>query len=228
MILIAVNYKWELLNPNSLWKIEKEIKYFNEPKWSVFALKLQQHLLQNPNKYSFVLHFGSCWWISSNLWNIYKIDRSFLYYLDIIENQRFCRWEYKFESIENSNIVTKFALWKHDKKLYDFANLYDLETFWVAQLSNTINIPIISIKWVTDNNEFYNKSESKEKEIDNLLNFWSKENIILNKEFEHNLILINENFERFYNWEFFEFYNKILTNKEFKKKYIHGISIASQ
>lgn len=224
MLLIAANYKWEIIETNKFNKIENETLFFNEPKWSIFALKLQKHILQNANKYSFILHFWTCWWISSNLWEIYKIDRSFLYYLDIIENQRFFRGDYKFNSIKNNNIVTKFILGNNNTKLYDFSDIYDLETFWVAQLSNILNIPIISIKWVTDDNEIYNTNEKTFEEIDGLLNLKDNSKILNDSQFNYYLQIINNKFIDFYNWEFYDFYMNLIVNKKFKKEFIHWIS----
>ena len=52
--------------------------------------------------------------------------------------------------VPKANIVTKINKNAHTDKLYDFASIFDLETFRVGQLTNFFAIPIISIKGITD------------------------------------------------------------------------------
>jgi len=42
--------------------------------------------------------------------------------------------------------VTKFKIDENPAKLYDFAEIFDLETFWVSQISNQTLTPIFGIK----------------------------------------------------------------------------------
>jgi hypothetical protein len=220
MLLIVANYENEL-------QIEKfsnydfiDVKFFNEKKWSVFWYKLQKFLYENKWKYDFVLHFGLCWWHYKNqIWEIYKIDRSFLYYNDIIENQRFRFWDFKFNNILNNNIVSKFNVWKHDDKLYDFADIYDIETFWVAQLSNIISVPIMSIKWVSDINDLTIITLDDENEIEFLLSpdMKRKRQKFIDILWE-NINKINDNLINFFDNEFIDFYLKFSTNSKFRKE----------
>jgi len=221
VLLIAVNYKEEI-DYDYFSKYDfVEIKIFNERKWSMFALKLQKYILDNHWKYDIVLHFWLCWWKHlSQIWNIYKIDRSFLYNNEIIDNQRSRFWKNKFNNIDDNNIVTKFSVWKHSELLYDFWDIYDIETFWVSQLSVLIWTPIVSIKWVSDINDSFIYDISEKEEIEFLLNPDSKrqrKQIFINR-LKDNINIVNTNFINFFESEFITFYDNYKNNSSFRKK----------
>lgn len=223
MLLIAVNYKEEI-DYNYFSKYDfVEIKIFNEKKWGIFAFKLQKYILENPWKYDMILHFWLCWWRDADqIWKIYKINRSFLYNDKIIDNQRNRFGRLKFKNIENINIVTKFVLWSHFDFLYDFWIIYDLETFWISQLSTLISQPLISIKWVSDINDsfIYNMSESEE--IDFLLNPENKrqrKQIIIDK-LSKSITNVNLNFQEFFERDFKDFYFSYVNDNLFRKKFL--------
>lgn len=217
MLLVLINYKKELIIDNYLNQIPNEIKYFNESKWSIFGYKVLKYILENKTKFKLIVHFGSCGGIKNNIWNIYKIDRTFLYDKHIIDNQKFKFWSYKLENIENQNIVTKFKLWNHWNNLYDFSNIYDLETFWIAQISNLVTIPIISIKWVTDDNSYFQNNDN-DLEIQKLLNLHNNSN---ENEFYSNIKIINNKFCDLYCWEIKKLYNKLSEDKSFYNYFLH-------
>jgi len=178
-----------------------DIKILNEKKWNIFGLKLLKLLIENKNKYDMVLHFWLCGAKDpSFVWNIYKIDRTFLFYQDIIDNQRFKNWKFGFDTIPNLNIVTKFKIDENPAKLYDFAEIFDLETFWVSQISNQTLTPIFGIKWVSDANDI----------------FW-KENFV--EELKYNIQKVNLNLKQFWEEEFLDFYKLFIENKDFRKKF---------
>lgn len=214
MLLIVVNHENEIDKDFFSQYDFVDIKVLKENKWSIFALKLQKFLLKE--KYDFVLHFGICWWKSKDMiWDIYKIDRTFLFHdNNIVDNQRNRLWKLQFKTIKTNNIVTKFNIWEHSDLLYDFADIYDLESFWVAQLSTQTSIPIISIKWVSDINNF-----SKIDEMDFLLNPESKrqrQKLLLDN-LKDNISKVNKNFQTFFTKEFVWFYEKYITDKDFRK-----------
>lgn len=225
MILLVVNYSWELLNniKNKYWN-DFIIEFINENKWVVFwnkIVKLVYWKYSNCN-IDLIVHF---WTAGSNnpnlIWNIYKIDRTFLYYYDIIDNQRFRFWDYAFDWIINSNIVTKFFISKHSEKILNFAPIFDLESYYVAVLSNLISIPIISIKWITDNNNVFIEYDEK-KEIEFLLypNNKRKKRLLYEKSLSKSLSIINRKFLNFLENDLMIFYKNLTMFKEFKKKFI--------
>lgn len=152
-LLLVINYPQEL--DLSYWQSVPgvDVLVIKESKWSYFALKLQKHLMANP--YDIVLHYGICGWeAQEQIGSIYQIERAFLRHESIIDNQVFVKRQLPvFEWLDQSWIVTKFHVGDHYSSLYHFASLYDLETFWVAQLSAFSSVPILSIKWVTDVND---------------------------------------------------------------------------
>lgn len=201
MILFLVNYK----NEADIEYLSKydffDIKILNEKKWSIFALKLLKLLIKNKNKYDMVLHFGLCGGRSQEMiWNLYKIDRTFLFYKDIIDNQRFKNWNFKFQTISNSNIVTKFNIDLNPDKLYDFAEIFDLETFWVSQVSTQTLTPIFTLKWVSDTNDIVWTPFYYEKLKDNI-----------NK--------VKINLQNFIENDFLWFYESFKKDKDFRKKF---------
>lgn len=221
MLLCVVNYRQEIDERIFQWFNDFDLQFMNETKWSVFGFKLMKLLNQDRNKYDMVLHFWLCGWSdSSQIWNIYKIDRSFLYYYDIIDNQRFRFGSYKFDTIPTNNIVTKFHIWEHDKKLFDFADLYDLESFWVSQVSALVSIPVFTIKWVSDLNEICTRWVDSSQEIDFLMspnNKRKKKELLLQK-IGKNIELVNLNLQKFIQSEFVWFHRKYVEDKEFRKK----------
>lgn len=210
MILLVCNYKNEL-NENIIKKYDFiEPIFLNEQKWNIFAMKLIKYIYQNPKKYNLILHFWTCWaHDSKQIWTIYKIDRTFLFNNEIIENQRFKNWENKFQTIQNSNIVTKFNIGDHWDKLYDFANIFDLETFWVAQAASQISTPIISIKGISDHNDIINNFNKKD-EIEFLLNPENKrlKKTILYEKILNNIKIVNNNLQTFLENEFINYYKQ--------------------
>ncbi len=199
MLLLLVNYKDEIDYEYFSRYDFVDIKILNEKKWSIFALKLLK--LLSENKYDMVLHFWLCGGKNEEMiWNIYKIDRTFLFYKDIIDNQRFKNWWFNFDSLPNSNIVTKFKIDENPAKLYDFAEIFDLETFWVSQISNQTLIPIFTLKWVSDTNDIVQKKDF---------------HIYL----KNNIKIVKSNLKIFYEKEFLWFYKRFTTDREFKKKF---------
>lgn len=219
MLGIIVNYKEEI-NIEYFKKYSfVEIISLNEKKWPIFWYRFQKLLLEN--KYDMVLHFWLCWWKNSNqIWEIYKIDRSYLFYKDIIDNQRSRFGKYVFQNISNTNIVTKFSLGRHENKLYDFADIFDLETFWISQLSVLSSTPIFSIKWVSDTNDHYLYEFSRDDEIEFLLtpDVKRKRKQIIMEKLKESIDIVNKNFINFFENEFLWFYEKYTTDRQFKKK----------
>jgi len=184
--IFVLNYKQEL-SEEIFEKIKGKFDTYvlNENKWYNFAFKLLK-ILNSYERVSIVVHWWLAWWEdNSYLWNVYQIQRSFLYNEEnmILESQKH-RFSDSFNFFENSNIVTKFKIWKHSDIIYDFAPIFDIETFWIWSITNLFSFPILTFKWVSDINESVFYALSEEEEIDFLLNpnmKRKKKEIILNK-----------------------------------------------
>ncbi len=151
MLLVVANYKEEL-PPEILTTQDENLKVeiLNENKWWNFAFKLQKLIIKyKPSK---VLHIGIAWWKDESLiGKVFHIQRSFLRWTNTIFDSQKHRFSDNINiDLPKSWIVTKLNKKSHTSKLYDFAPIFDLETFRVGQLTNFFSIPIISIKWVTD------------------------------------------------------------------------------
>ena len=149
MLLIVTNYAQEV--PPGIKKFEDvQVEILNENKGWNFAFKLQKLILKH--KPSKVLHL----WIAggkdqSLIGKIFHIQRSFLRG----ENTIFDSQKHRFSDnidlgLPKSWIVTKLNKKAHTAKLYDFAPIFDLETFRVGQLTNFFAIPIVTVKGITD------------------------------------------------------------------------------
>ena len=202
MLLIVANYKHEI--PSSILTKQDEnlkVEVLNENKWWNFAFKLQKLILKHkPTK---VLHIWTAWGKDTTLvGKVFHIQRSFLRASDsVVESQKH-RFVDKIDlNIPKANIVTKINKVAHTDKLYDFAQIFDLETFRVGQLTNFFAIPIISIKGVTDTIVDLQSFE-QEDEINFLLNpdqKRTKKQKIL-KELKNSLAKLYPNFEKIINW----------------------------
>lgn len=223
MLLFVVNYQQELSSYDFLKNADVEILVLNQPKWFLAGQKLLKHISQFPWKYHMILHFGLCWGKDkSDIGNIYKIDRTFLYHKEILDNQRFRHWYYHLSGIESRHIVSKWTMWQHGQDLYDFASIYDLETFWVAQVSQQTLTPIFSIKWVSDTNDLAVIHMSIQDEIDFLLNpdqKRSKKSLIMG-ELGQNIKVITHKFQDYYVNEFSPFYHHYLSDAALRKSLI--------
>ncbi len=194
--LIFLNYRFEIsVDIMDLLKDKFTIFILNENKWYNFAFKMQKILLWIDFKPDLVIHRWICGAKdNSDIWNIYQIQRSFLYNDEhkILESQKH-RFSDDINLAHKANIVTKFSIQQHDKMIYDFAFLYDLETFWVWQLTNFFSFPIITLKWVTDTNKEVINLWTEDKEIEFLLNTnlkRQKRQLIL-EEIWHNINLLS-------------------------------------
>ena len=220
MFLVAVNYPNEVNQEIFLSRDVFDVKFFNEPKWFMFGYKLLKFLTENKNKYDLLFHFGLCWTQNQDeIWKLYKIDRTFLFGSNIIENQRFKNWSFSFQNIPNSNIATKFTLWPNPQQIYDFAQIFDLETFWVAGVSNQIWIPVFSVKWVSDTNDTIWWENIDETEF--LLNpeMKRKKKDFYIEKLQQNINIVNHNLNDFFENEFLDFYKKFSKDKDFKKSF---------
>ncbi len=170
MLLVVANYEEEL--PTEILTFSNEnlkVEILNENKWWNFAFKLQKLIIKHrPSK---VLHIGIAWWKDESLiGKVFHIQRSFLRWTNTIFDSQKHRFSDNINiGLPKSWIVTKLNKKSHTSKLYDFAPIFDLETFRVGQLTNFFSIPIISVKWITDTLVDLESFEQQD-EIDFLLN----------------------------------------------------------
>lgn len=222
MLLIAGNYPREIQKEFFENYDDVKVKFFRQKKGSLFVLQLQKYLLENDN-IDMVVVLGTCGGQDENqLGQIYHTTRSFLWHNDhIIDSQKFRFNKYNFDSIPDGNIVTKFRVGQHTDKLYDFGSIYDIESFWIAQLSNQIGTPILMFKWVSDINQdvIFNKQD----QIDFLLQPENKRQrkSVVYKKIKENIDQVNKNFQQFFENEFWEFYQKLKNNTKFRKKILY-------
>lgn len=148
--LLVYNYKWELVL-DYFNNFNLDILYMNEKKWWNFWFKLQKILLKN--RYDIVFHRGLAWSKEDNVWNIYLIDYAYLSDWEKIFDAQKYRYVDNFD-FKKSHIITKFKVGFNNPDIYEFSNIYDLESFWVASLTNFFWFPILTFKWVSDYNEF--------------------------------------------------------------------------
>ena len=196
-ILFIVNYREEFKYYDFLNKY-KFVDYFvlNENKWRNFAFKLQKILLKE--KYDLVIHWWLCWWKDKTfIGDIYLIERAFLSdWVKIFDGQKYRFIDKINLPIQKTNIITKLAIWKNKDIIYHWGNIFDLESFWVANLTNFYTIPILTFKWVSDDNTFLFENFDEEKQIEFLLNpslKRKKKQIILDMLGE-NIKVVNEKF----------------------------------
>ncbi len=202
MLLVVANYKHEI--PSSILTKQDEnlkIEVLNENKWWNFAFKLQKLILKHkPTK---VLHIWTAWGEDTTLvGKVFHIQRSFLRAVDsVIESQKHRFVDGIDLDVPKANIVTKLNKSAHTGKLYDFASIFDLETFRVGQLTNFFALPIISIKGITDTIVDLQSFE-QEDEIDFLLNPEQKrtKKLKILKELENWLQKLYPKFENVFNF----------------------------
>jgi len=175
MKLLVLNYKqelnWDLVDKKLLSDFQIEV--LNENKGWNFWYKLMKVLTKN--KYDLVVHWGLAGGKEkSQLWRIYLINRAF-----------FSDWQKIFDGVKYryveklaeqfwisdmlTNIVTKIKIGAHSSIIYDFWNIYDLESFWVANITNFFSFPIFTFKGVSDLNDVSFFRISEEQEIEYLL-----------------------------------------------------------
>ena len=210
-VLLVVNYKEELDVEYFQQFDIVDVKILNENKWWNFAFKLQKILAKE--KYDLVIHWWLCWAKSkSMIWNIYFVKRAFLSdWEKIFDSQKYrfvddLVWKFwgefsKFDWFNTGNIVSKFKVWKHSDLIYDFAEIFDIESFWVASLTNFYSIPILTFKGVSDDNNLSLVSFDEEKEIEFLLYpelKRKKKELILTQLWE-NIKVLNFRFKEIFN-----------------------------
>ena len=203
--LLVLNYKEELSDYDFLNRYKQilDVQVLNENKWRNFAFKLEKLIIKQ--NYKFVIHRGICWGKDkSMIWDIFLIKRAFLSDgYKIFDWQKY-RYIDKFEKqlkgqlkISFSNIVTKFRVWRHSDIIYDWSYIFDLESFWVANLTNLFSIPIITIKWVSDDNNLSFLTFDENKQIEFLLypELKRKKKQLILQELTHNIKILTSKFK---------------------------------
>jgi hypothetical protein len=212
MLLVTINYQWELINSDFLNKKDVETKYINEPKWQLYSHKLLKILAESKDKFNMLINYWTCWTKNKeDVGEIFHVDRTFLYHKDIIDSQKFTFPKIWF-NIKKDSIVSKFFVWWHDNKLYDFSDRFDIESYWLALLSSQINIPIINIKAITDTNDIYSDTQ----EIQNLLN----NNLDIKDKIKQEIPNLSEKFKNLFENELYPFYTNYSSDSKFRKQII--------
>lgn len=156
-----------------------ELFWISEQKWFKFSLSLQKKIIKENNKYDQIIFFW-VWFskIKTLQRNFYKIDRCFLFNKNIIDNQKY----FKFNDnicLEQKNIVSLFDYNNIQNKIYDFWEIFDKFWFWISNLSTSSNLNILHIVYVFPQKYSRSKVLSQEKQIEFLLNPDHKRNIWL-------------------------------------------------
>ncbi len=230
-ILIVINYKNEILFDYTKYESAFDFLFMQEKKWIQFSQKLVKYLTKNINNYKQIILFGSAGTFKQEkLWELFIIDRTFLFENKIIDNQKVRFFSNTIDNLKIEKTITVFNPQNIDDKYSFFWNLVDMESFFVANISNLFSTQFFIIKWATDlisktinNEKTYNSDKFKE----NLLHINVKFENILDKIIDfwfENILNSWENFNKipkiinaWNEWEmFFENpkYDYINTNKK--------------
>ncbi len=151
--------------------------FLNEKKWSILAFQIMKIILKEKKEINRVI-FLWIWYttVAKYIWKIIQIDRTFLFSEDIIDNQRVNNNQIflgnskrKRETFDKLNCNTLWNLSNLPKDLEDFGKVYDLESFWIAQLTSQIWKKVFILKYIVENDNI--DKEFIKEEIGDLIEY---------------------------------------------------------